>query len=137
LPSRADVAIIGGGFSGLAAAAWLRKIDPSKSVVVFEAETIGAGASGRTGGMVLNETAAGDLPGLGDVLAGFSHATSELQIDCALSITGGWEIDRSARKADERARTRGESPIEWKDSGTLRVTKDVPGGRAPRKNWAR
>jgi glycine/D-amino acid oxidase-like deaminating enzyme len=128
LPARADVAIVGGGFSGLAAAAWLRHLDPSKSVVVLESETIGAGASGRTGGMVLSETAAGDLPGLGDVLAGFQRTVSELKIDCALAITGGWEIERSARKAEERARTRGESPIEWQDSGTLRVTKDVPGG---------
>jgi glycine/D-amino acid oxidase-like deaminating enzyme len=128
LPARADVAIIGGGFSGLATAAWLRHLDPSKSVVVLESETIGAGASGRTGGMVLSETAAGDLPGLGDVLAGFQRTVSQLKIDCALAITGGWEIERSARKAEERARTRGESPIEWQDSGTLRVTKDVPGG---------
>jgi glycine/D-amino acid oxidase-like deaminating enzyme len=78
--------------------------------------------------MVLSETAAGDLPGLGDVLAGFQRTVSELEIECALAITGGWEIERSARKAEERARTRGESPIEWQDSGTLRVTKDVPGG---------
>jgi glycine/D-amino acid oxidase-like deaminating enzyme len=128
VPASADVVIVGGGFSGLAAAAWLRHLDPTRSVVVLESETIGAGASGRTGGMVLSETAAGDLPGLGDVLAGFQRIVSELRIDCALSITGAWEIERSARKAEERARTRGESPIEWQDSGTLRVTKDVPGG---------
>src|SRR5271155_1748872 len=66
-----DFAVIGGGFTGLAAAAWLRKIAPEKSVAVFEAGYIGAGASGRTGGMALAESAAGDLPGLGDVLAGF------------------------------------------------------------------
>jgi glycine/D-amino acid oxidase-like deaminating enzyme len=128
VPAHADVAIIGAGFSGLATAAWLRHLDPTKSVVVLESETIGAGASGRTGGMVLSETAAGDLPGLGDVLAGVQRTLSELKIDCALSITGGWEIERSGRKAGERARTRGESPIDWQDSGTLRVTKDVPGG---------
>jgi glycine/D-amino acid oxidase-like deaminating enzyme len=127
-PPRVDVAIVGAGFTGLAAAAWLGHLDPSKSVVVLESETIGAGASGRTGGMVLSETAAGDLPGLGDVLAGFQRTVSELEIECALAITGGWEIERSARKAEERTRTRGESPIEWQDSGTLRVSKDVPGG---------
>jgi glycine/D-amino acid oxidase-like deaminating enzyme len=128
VPAHADVVIVGAGFTGLAAAAWLRHLDPTKSVVVLESETIGAGASGRTGGMVLSETAAGDLPGLGDVLAGFQRTVSELKIDSALAITGAWEIERSPRKAEERARTRGESPIEWQDSGTLRVTKDVPGG---------
>jgi glycine/D-amino acid oxidase-like deaminating enzyme len=71
IPASVDFAIVGAGFTGLAAAAWLRRLAPEKSVAVFEADRIGAGASGRTGGMVLAETAAGDLPGLGDVLAGF------------------------------------------------------------------
>src|ERR1700732_1210946 len=71
LPDVLDFGVIGGGLTGLAAAAWLRKIAPDQSVAVLEAWNIGAGASGRTGGMALSETAAGDLPGLGDVLAGF------------------------------------------------------------------
>jgi glycine/D-amino acid oxidase-like deaminating enzyme len=128
LPARADIAIVGAGFTGLAAAAWLRHLDPTKSVVVLESETIGAGASGRSGGMTLSETAAGDLPGLGDVGDGFKHSVLALKIDCALAITGAWEIERSACKAEERAKTRGASPIQWQDSGRLRVTKDVPGG---------
>jgi glycine/D-amino acid oxidase-like deaminating enzyme len=70
VPEKIDFAVVGGGFTGLSAAACLRRLDPSKSVVVLEAATIGAGASGRTGGMTLAETSAGDLPGLGDVLAG-------------------------------------------------------------------
>ncbi len=128
VPARADIAIVGAGFTGLAVAAWLRHLDPTKSVVVLESETIGAGASGRTGGMTLSETAAGALPGLGDVLEGFERSVLALKIDCALAITGAWEIERSARQAKERAKTRGASPIEWQDSGTLRVTNDVPGG---------
>src|SRR5579863_252449 len=71
VPAEADFAIVGGGFSGLSAAAWLRHFAPEKTVVLFESECIGAGSSGHTGGIVLAETAAGDLPGLGDVLAGF------------------------------------------------------------------
>jgi glycine/D-amino acid oxidase-like deaminating enzyme len=55
-----------GGFTGLAAAAWLRLLAPEKSVAVLEAGRIGSGASGRTGGMILSRTAADDLPGLGD-----------------------------------------------------------------------
>jgi glycine/D-amino acid oxidase-like deaminating enzyme len=71
LPDEVDIAIIGGGFTGLAAAAWLRRLAPEKTVAVLEARCIGQGASGRTGGIALGGTAAGDLPGLGDVLGGF------------------------------------------------------------------
>ena len=51
LPSRVDVAIIGGGFTGLSAARTLAK--QGVDVAVLEAETIGWGASSRNGGMVL------------------------------------------------------------------------------------
>ncbi len=120
IPDQVDVAVVGGGFAGLAAAAWLRRLAPSKSVAVFEAQTIGSGSSGRTGGMVLAETAAGDLPGLGDVLAGFSSTLRELAIDCDLQLRGAWEIGRSNPIAN--------SPIDWQDSGNLRVTDELPGG---------
>ena len=36
LPATVDVAIIGGGFTGLAAAAWLKTLAPEKRVVLFE-----------------------------------------------------------------------------------------------------
>jgi FAD dependent oxidoreductase len=58
VPPSVNFAIVGGGFTGLAAAAWLRRLAPEKSVAVFEADRIGAGASGRTGGMALAESAA-------------------------------------------------------------------------------
>ena len=95
-------------------------LDPGKSVAVIEAGRIGAGASGRTGGMALGETAAGDLPGLGDVLDGFEKILRKLNVECELALPGAWEIGRSG--AIER------SPIEWQDSGTLRVVTEVPGG---------
>ena len=46
----ADVAIIGGGFTGLWSAFYLKTLDPSVRVVILEAERIGFGASGRNGG---------------------------------------------------------------------------------------
>jgi gamma-glutamylputrescine oxidase len=52
-----DVAIIGGGFTGLSAAYFIRKNSPPKSVVVLEAMGCGNGASGRNGAMLLNMTA--------------------------------------------------------------------------------
>jgi glycine/D-amino acid oxidase-like deaminating enzyme len=45
-----DVAIIGGGFSGLWSAYHLQQLDPQLSIVIFEAQRIGFGASGRNGG---------------------------------------------------------------------------------------
>jgi glycine/D-amino acid oxidase-like deaminating enzyme len=51
LPEKVDVAIIGGGFTGLSAARTLA--GKGTSVVVLEAESMGWGASSRNGGMVL------------------------------------------------------------------------------------
>ncbi len=45
-----DVAIIGGGFTGLSTALSLRQSQPSLKVAVLESEVIGYGASGRNGG---------------------------------------------------------------------------------------
>lgn len=46
----ADVAIVGGGLTGLWAAYYLTEHDPSLDVVVLEAEHVGFGGSGRNGG---------------------------------------------------------------------------------------
>jgi len=51
LPEVVDVAVIGGGFTGLSAARTLAK--RGAKTAVLEAETIGWGASSRNGGMVL------------------------------------------------------------------------------------
>jgi glycine/D-amino acid oxidase-like deaminating enzyme len=48
-----DVAIIGGGYTGLSAAYHLMKYNHALKVVVLEAKQVGSGASGRHGGMVL------------------------------------------------------------------------------------
>jgi glycine/D-amino acid oxidase-like deaminating enzyme len=47
---RVDVAIVGGGFTGLWAAIRLLETDPGLRVAVIEAERAGWGASGRNGG---------------------------------------------------------------------------------------
>jgi putative aminophosphonate oxidoreductase len=51
---RADVCIVGGGFTGLWTALALKEREPSLDVVLVEADICGAGASGRNGGFVLS-----------------------------------------------------------------------------------
>jgi glycine/D-amino acid oxidase-like deaminating enzyme len=45
-----DVAIVGGGYTGLWTAYWTKKNNPELSVAIFEREVVGFGASGRNGG---------------------------------------------------------------------------------------
>lgn len=52
--TRADVAILGGGYVGLWTALELKRREPSCDVVVLEQDICGAGASGRNGGFVLS-----------------------------------------------------------------------------------
>ncbi len=47
---KVDVAIIGGGFTGLSTAREIMADDPATSVAVLEAQFVGYGASGRNGG---------------------------------------------------------------------------------------
>jgi glycine/D-amino acid oxidase-like deaminating enzyme len=120
LPPRLDFAVVGGGFTGLAGAAWLKKLAPEKSVALFESESFGAGSSGHTGGLALAETAVGDLPGLGDVLAGYQKLLRELRIDGELTLPGVYELGRTKPLKN--------SPLRWKDSGDLCAVKQVTGG---------
>ena len=57
-PDEADVCIVGGGYTGLWAAYYLKGLRPELRVVVLEAAFAGFGASGRNGGWVTAE-----LPG--------------------------------------------------------------------------
>jgi glycine/D-amino acid oxidase-like deaminating enzyme len=49
-PARADVCIVGGGYTGLWTALEIRRRSPDTSVVVLEEDICGGGASGRNGG---------------------------------------------------------------------------------------
>ena len=53
--TKADVAILGGGYTGLWTALYLLEKDPSLRVVVLEKEIVGYGASGRNGGWLSPE----------------------------------------------------------------------------------
>lgn len=120
LPKTVDFAVIGGGFTGLSAAARLKQFSPESTVCILEAAEFGAGSSGHTGGMALAESAVGDLPGLGDVLAGYQEILKELKVEGEVTLPGVYELGRTLPLPD--------SPIRWKDSGELCAVKEVPGG---------
>lgn len=56
--TEADVAIVGGGFTGLWTAYYLTELDSSLRVVVIERDICGFGASGRNGGWAVGELSA-------------------------------------------------------------------------------
>src|SRR4051794_23029903 len=49
-PREVDVAIVGGGYTGLWTAYYLAKADPTLRIAVLERDVVGFGASGRNGG---------------------------------------------------------------------------------------
>jgi glycine/D-amino acid oxidase-like deaminating enzyme len=69
---RADVVVVGGGFTGLWTALALTDRDPGLAVVVLEAETVGHGASGRNGGFVEPSLTHG-------IHNGFAHFPDEME----------------------------------------------------------
>jgi glycine/D-amino acid oxidase-like deaminating enzyme len=95
-------------------------------VAVFEVRQVGAGASGRTGGLVLEDTAVGPLPGVEDCIGTLRELVSTQHIACDLQVGGCWEIGRVEAHPC--------SPIQWTDHGTLQVVNFIPGGAFdPRK----
>jgi len=87
LPARADVAIIGAGFTGLSAARTLAK--RGAKIAVLESETIGWGASSRNGGMVLSGMKLGVnklISMYGRELTRRMYAASLQTIDCVEQI---------------------------------------------------
>ena len=77
--------------------------------VLFEAGLIGDGASGRTGGLVLEGTAAGILDRVEACVPGLKRLVDEEEIDCDLQLPGCWEI---THKTGAPARK-----LPWSDDG--------------------
>ncbi|ATU95856.1 FAD-dependent oxidoreductase (plasmid) [Phyllobacterium zundukense] len=118
LSGRADVAVIGGGFTGLAAAVSLAK--KGADVVLIEAGQIGSGASGRNGGQCNNGVAidySGAVARFGrDTARSFYRAydaavdtverfVMEEAIDCDFRRTGKIKLAAKPEHYEKLART--------------------------------
>jgi glycine/D-amino acid oxidase-like deaminating enzyme len=107
--AKADVAIVGGGFTGLATAIAVARRQPGRRVVVLEGARCGYGASGRNGGfadvtyMGFPDFAAAHPPevnrGVYDAIATGMRAIERLAgedgVDCDLEPRGGLRMANS------------------------------------------
>lgn len=107
-----DVAIVGGGFSGLWTAYYLIRTDPTLRVAVLERHHCGFGASGRNGGWAIGELAGG--------FASYAKRSSPQE---ALRLTRA-----VFESVDEIARVAGTEAIEcdFAKGGTVRVARTAP-----------
>lgn len=138
----ADVAIVGGGFTGMATAYYLLKAEPTMKVVVLESEVVGYGASGRNGSFAMT------VVGLGlDLLAKLkgrhrareAHWYMERAVDTVGELVAEEELDcdyirpgflrmattpayvRKINREIELAHSLGIEGIEWLDREAARA----------------
>jgi glycine/D-amino acid oxidase-like deaminating enzyme len=100
--TKAELVVVGGGFTGLWAALIAKETNPSSEVVLLEAGKVAHGASGRPGGIVSTSVMHGlakavrifprDLPELEKLgienFDGFARAIERLGIDADLELGG-------------------------------------------------
>jgi glycine/D-amino acid oxidase-like deaminating enzyme len=116
-PTHVDVAVIGAGLAGLATAWELAR--RGAGVTVFEAERVGAGASGHSGAIALEGTAIGPLEDADDCLGSLARIARDAELACDLRLDGCWEVTHGPAAGE---------PL-WRDGdATLAVAGEVPGG---------
>ncbi|MBI1950825.1 MAG: FAD-binding oxidoreductase [Acidobacteria bacterium] len=89
----ADVAIIGGGVTGLSTAIHVLLRSPGLEVVLVEAEYAGYGATGRSGGVLGEGTEMGTPPGTGDNVAHVIDLIDRFGIGCDLERAPVAQLD--------------------------------------------
>jgi glycine/D-amino acid oxidase-like deaminating enzyme len=138
--ARADLLVIGAGFTGLWTALALTETDPSLHVIVVEAETVSFGASGRNGGFCEASLTHGLANGIRhfpdeverleaegiENLRGLIDFTREHGIDCDLEENGtlaladqAYQVDAFKAWVDEAA-DHGEH-VEFMDRATVQA----------------
>lgn len=112
---RVDVAIVGAGFTGLWTARELLRRDPSREVLVLEAEIAGFGASGRNGAWLTNGIGVSPLELARRVSPATARATVEAMratVDTVIASCAEDGIDAQVRRGGilRVARGRHEAP---------------------------
>jgi glycine/D-amino acid oxidase-like deaminating enzyme len=142
----ADLAVVGGGFSGLWTALMAKERDPALDVVLLEGRRVGWAASGRNGGFCSASVTHGlgngmarwpeEMPALvrlgRENLAGIEDAVGRYGIDCSFERTGDltvatemWQLDGLAEEV-AAARGLGDSTLEVLDRDQVRAEVDSP-----------
>jgi glycine/D-amino acid oxidase-like deaminating enzyme len=136
---RADLAVVGAGFTGLWAAMLAKQSDPGLDVVVLEAERASWAATGRNGGFCEASLTHGDANGLARFPESFARLqdlgmenlnaierfVDERRVDC------GWERSGTVAVATrpwQLAELRGDGPPPegWLDREAVRAEVDSP-----------
>jgi glycine/D-amino acid oxidase-like deaminating enzyme len=109
-----ELAVVGGGFTGLWTALLAKERDPSRDVVLLEARTVGWAASGRNGGFCsasLTHGIGNGLERFGDEMAlleklgeqnlrEIGEAIAKHDIDCDFELTGELNVATAAWQLD-------------------------------------
>ena len=141
----ADLAVVGGGYTGLWTALLAKERDPGRDVLLLEGRTIGWAASGRNGGFCAASLTHGLRNGLDrfpDELAtlerlgrenldGIEKAVVEHGIDCSFERTGELTVATAPWQADDLRELLGlgarvGSRLEWLDADEVRAKVDSP-----------
>ncbi len=118
-----DVAIVGGGFSGLWTAYYLIRADPSLRIAVLERDYCGFGASGRNGGW-----ACGELGGsTGGTIARYARRSSHA--DAMRLIRAVFD----AVDEIQRISTREGLACGYAKGGTIRLARNAPQAKRQRE----
>ena len=92
----ADLAIIGGGYTGVSTAYHFSHRYPEKRVVILEAKSLANGASGRNGGMMLNWIYG--MGAMSDEMTARMYGMTNRTIDSIESIIAEHNLDVSYRR---------------------------------------
>ncbi|MGO4677179.1 NAD(P)/FAD-dependent oxidoreductase [Bosea sp. 2YAB26] len=102
-----DVAIVGGGFTGLWTALALKERAPQLSVALIEASRCGSGASGKNGGKV----------------SGYWGSLAGMEVN--IGSDGALAVARSGARAQDAIRAFATAPgrdVWWRDGASIRVS---------------
>ncbi|MBI3767093.1 MAG: FAD-dependent oxidoreductase [Deltaproteobacteria bacterium] len=91
-----DVAVIGGGFTGLWTAYFLKRAEPALRITLLEREVVGYGASGRNGGFamtLLNRGLHDMVRAFGDDATRAAHRAAAASVDGIGAFTRAHRVD--------------------------------------------